>query len=289
MNAFSFKFKNISIFTIIIFFLILLDSFIFINRSSNNLKFLKNSTNQINFLEDQNLLNINMKLDHLMNLIRQNLQQSKKFKIKELTIEKRVYSIEYLTARDDLLEINGPNLDKKAKKEFETLLKFYQLENTKYKATKIHLAVQRELKTTKLKLLKNSKTKVILKIPSNNLKITTISENQNLLNMKLAHLMNLIRQDLQQLKKFRIKELTIKKNSYSVKYLIARIDLQTINASNLDKEAKTELQSLLHFYQLENTKYRATEIHLAVKRELKTAKLKLLKPKKIINNSNSDL
>ncbi len=230
-----------------------------------------------------------MKLDHLMNLIRQNLQQSKKFKIKELTIEKRVYSIEYLTARDDLLEINGPNLDKKAKKELETLLKFYQLENTKYKATKIHLAVQRELKTTKLKLLKNSKTKVILKIPSNNLKITTISENQNLLNMKLAHLMNLIRQDLQQLKKFRIKELTIKKNSYSVKYLIARIDLQTINASNLDKEAKTELQSLLHFYQLENTKYRATEIHLAVKRELKTAKLKLLKPKKIINNSNSDL
>ena len=65
-----------------------------------------------------------MKLDHLMNLIRQNLQQSKKFKIKELTIEKRVYSIEYLTARDDLLEINGPNLDKKAKKELETLLKF---------------------------------------------------------------------------------------------------------------------------------------------------------------------
>ena len=149
--------------------------------------------------------------------------------------------------------------------------------------------MQRELKTTKLKLLKNSKTKVILKIPSNNLKITTISENQNLLNMKLAHLMNLIRQDLQQLKKFRIKELTIKKNSYSVKYLIARNDLQVVDGPILNKEAKKELQELLKFYQLENTKYRANEIHLSVKRELKTAKLKLLKPKKIINNPNSDL
>lgn len=88
---------------------------------------------------------INMRLYIFMNKIRSQLQKLKKFNITRMNINGKFYEINFLVQRNDLMTIEGPQLDAQARKQLSAISVFMKRKGTKYQIDELESAINKIL------------------------------------------------------------------------------------------------------------------------------------------------